>query len=137
MLEQATGKVVILASQVSNDSPLDPGSVINYANDADIAEDGTIYFTTSSDIPVVPNAFGFWDTYASFTLTMLKVRHSPQGPTIITSQQSADHTAPSFSCLLHQPCDTSDCILSTYAWLACMSHHVSICDALMPYGTHC
>ncbi|DBA67847.1 TPA: putative alkaloid biosynthetic cluster, variant 4 [Trebouxia sp. C0005] len=72
MLEQATGKVVILASQVSDDSPLDPGSVINYANDADIAEDGTIYFTTSSDIPVVPNAFGFWDTYASFTLTMLQ-----------------------------------------------------------------
>ncbi len=95
MLEQAAGKVVILASQVSDDSPLDPGSVINYANDADIAEDGTIYFTTSSDIPVVPNAFGFWDTYASFTLTMLQVRPSPQGLTIITSQQSADRMPPS------------------------------------------
>ncbi len=78
MLEQASGKVVILASQVSDDSPRDPGSVINYANDADIAEDGTIYFTTSSDIPVVPSALGFWDTYASFTLTMLQVKPSPQ-----------------------------------------------------------
>ena len=73
MLEQASGKVVILASQVSDDSPLDPGSVINYANDLDIAGDGTIYFTTSSEIPVVPNALGFWDTYATFTLTMLQV----------------------------------------------------------------
>lgn len=72
MLEQASGKVVILASQVSDDSPLDPGSVINYANDLDIAGDGTIYFTTSSEIPVVPNALGFWDTYATFTLTMLQ-----------------------------------------------------------------
>ncbi len=131
MLEQATGKVVILASQVSDDSPLDPGSVINYANDAVIAEDGTIYFTTSSDIPVVPNAFGFWDTYASFTLTMLQVRPSPQGLTILTSQQSADHTAPSSSCLLHQPCDTSGCALSTSALLACMNQHIGVFDALI------
>jgi len=88
MLEQATGKVVILASQVSDDSPLDPGSVINYANDVDIAEDGTIYFTTSSDIPVVPNVFGFWDTYASFTLTMLKVWPSLQALTITAECRS-------------------------------------------------
>ena len=74
MLEKATGKVVILASQVSDDSPKDPGSVINYANDLDIAQDGTVYFTTSCDIPVVPNALGFWDTFAVFTLTMLQVR---------------------------------------------------------------
>lgn len=74
MLEKASGKVVILASQVSDDSPQDPGSVINYANDLDIAQDGTVYFTTSCDIPVVPNALGFWDTFAVFTLTMLQVR---------------------------------------------------------------
>lgn len=74
MLERASGKVVILASQVSADSPKDPGSVISYANDLDIAHDGTVYFTTSSDIPVVPNAIGLWDTFAVFTLTMLQVR---------------------------------------------------------------
>lgn len=74
MLEAATGRVVVLASQVSNDSPTDPGSVINYANDLDIAQDGTVYFTTSSVLPVVPNAWGFWDTYATFTLTLLQVR---------------------------------------------------------------
>ena len=74
MLEKMTGKVVILASQVSDDSPKDPGSVVNYANDLDIAQDGTVYFTTSCDIPVVPNALGFWDTFAVFTLTMLQVR---------------------------------------------------------------
>ncbi|KAL3155800.1 hypothetical protein ABBQ32_012813 [Trebouxia sp. C0010 RCD-2024] len=72
MLERASGKVVILASQVSADSPKDPGSVISYANDLDIAHDGTVYFTTSSDIPVVPNAIGLWDTFAVFTLTMLQ-----------------------------------------------------------------
>ena len=74
MLERATGNVVILASQVSADSPKDPGSVINYANDLDIAQDGTVYFTTSCDIPVVPNALGFWDTFAVFILTTLQVR---------------------------------------------------------------
>ena len=74
MLEKKNGKVIILASQVSDDSPKAPGSVINYANDVDIAEDGTVYFTTSSDIPVVPNKLGFWDTFAVFSLTMLQVQ---------------------------------------------------------------
>ena len=73
MLERETGKVVILTSQVSDDSPKAPGSVINYANDVDIAKDGTVYFTTSVDIPVVPNVLGFWDTFAVFSLTMLQV----------------------------------------------------------------
>ena len=74
MLEKTSGKVVILASQVSDDSPKAPGSIVNYANDLDIADNGTVYFTTSSDIPVVPNKLGFWDTFAVFSLTMLQVQ---------------------------------------------------------------
>ncbi len=92
MLEKASGKVVVLASQVSNDSPLDPESVINYANDLSIAEDGMIYFTTSSEIPVVPNALGFWDTYHSFTLTMLKVW-------LVTSVLPANNASSHIDCL--------------------------------------
>ena len=76
MLEKESRKVVILASQVSDDSPKAPGSVINYANDLDIAQDGKVDFTTSCDIPVVPNALGFWDTFAVFSLTMLQVQSS-------------------------------------------------------------
>ena len=74
MLEKGTNKVVVLSGQVSDDSPLDPGVVLNYANDVDIAQDGTVYLTTSSEIPVVPNKFGFHDTFSTFSLTMLQVR---------------------------------------------------------------
>ena len=59
---------------VSDDSPTDPGVVLNYANDVDIAQDGTVYLSTSSEIPVVPNKFGFHDTFSTFSLTMLQVR---------------------------------------------------------------
>ena len=49
------GRLVVLANRASPKSLLRPGSLINYANDLDIASDGTIYFTDSTDIPVVPN----------------------------------------------------------------------------------
>jgi len=35
----------LLTARVSDDSPLEPGSLITYANDLDISQDGTIYFT--------------------------------------------------------------------------------------------
>lgn len=72
MLEKGTNKVVVLTGQVSDDSPLDPGVVLNYANDVDIAQDGTVYLSTSSEIPVVPNKFGFHDTFSTFSLTMFQ-----------------------------------------------------------------
>ena len=50
MLEKGSNRVVQVTSRVSSSSPLEPGSHINYANDLDIASDGTVYFTTSVDI---------------------------------------------------------------------------------------
>jgi sugar lactone lactonase YvrE len=50
MLEKDTNRVVILTNRVSKSSPIDPDSPIQYANDLDVAKDGTIYFTTSVDI---------------------------------------------------------------------------------------
>lgn len=50
MLEKDSGRVVLLANRVASSSPLEPGSPIIYANDLDIAPDGTVYFTTSINI---------------------------------------------------------------------------------------
>lgn len=72
-LEKATGKLVILSNQVSADSPLSPGVNTNYANDLDIAKDGTVYFTTSTDKPAIPNLAGFQDTFHTFVLELLQV----------------------------------------------------------------
>jgi len=42
------GNVLLLSARVSDDSPLDPGTLITYANDLDISSDGTVYFTDRS-----------------------------------------------------------------------------------------
>ena len=49
------GRLVYLANRVSLSSPLDPGSQITYADDLDIAADGTIYFTDAQNITTAPN----------------------------------------------------------------------------------
>jgi len=61
--------VVLLSARVSDDSPIEPGSHITYANDLDISKDGTIYFTDSHDIPVLQNwgtARPWFDTFTSY-----------------------------------------------------------------------
>lgn len=58
--------VGLLTSRVSDDSPLAPGSPILYANDLDIARDGTIYFSDSQDIPVARGLEGSYDTLESY-----------------------------------------------------------------------
>lgn len=74
MLEKTTGKLVVLSNEVSEDSPFSPGARTNYANDIDIARDGTIYFTTSTDKPVIYNVEGgFLDTFHTFVLDLLQV----------------------------------------------------------------
>eukprot|EP00882_Tetradesmus_deserticola_P023565 GHRQ01025656.1.p1 GENE.GHRQ01025656.1~~GHRQ01025656.1.p1 ORF type:complete len:145 (+),score=36.02 GHRQ01025656.1:617-1051(+) len=50
MLEKDSNRVVILTNRVSKSSPIDPDSPIIYANDLDVAKDGSIYFTTSVDV---------------------------------------------------------------------------------------
>lgn len=73
VVEKDTGKVVLLSSL----APVSPGSSkttpVHYANDLTIASDGGIYFTDSTDIPPALNAAGFYDTMASYLLTMIQV----------------------------------------------------------------
>ena len=77
--------VRILANRVSSSSKIAPGAPIIYANDLDIASDGTIYFTTSVDmyptrnaqfhsrirhVPSLYNSGGFYDTVKGWALGM-------------------------------------------------------------------
>ena len=73
LVENKQGKVVLLTSRVSSDSPLAPGSDITYANDLVIAKDGTIYFTDSTTIHTRKHPEGYWDTFNSYVLAMLQV----------------------------------------------------------------
>ncbi|WIA23563.1 hypothetical protein OEZ85_000288 [Tetradesmus obliquus] len=75
--DYSTAKVTLLASRVSDSSPIDPGSEITYANDLAIAADGKIYFTSCSDIVPARNSEGFYDTFKAWTLGM--AQGLPQG----------------------------------------------------------
>lgn len=50
MYNATSKKVVMLTHRVSSTSPLQPDTPVTYANDLDIAKDGTIYFTDSVNI---------------------------------------------------------------------------------------
>jgi hypothetical protein len=72
--DYSSSVITLLASHVSDSSPIDPGSEITYANDLAIASDGKIYFTSCSDIAPAPNKEGFYDTFKAWTLGMAQVR---------------------------------------------------------------
>lgn len=92
MYNMTSKQVQLLTNRVSSSSRLQPGSLINYANDLDIAADGTIYFTDSVNISPHRNAqhtnnvthivtirgeSGFYDTFKGWALGMLQ--GLPQG----------------------------------------------------------
>eukprot|EP00878_Enallax_costatus_P006815 GHUV01007143.1.p1 GENE.GHUV01007143.1~~GHUV01007143.1.p1 ORF type:complete len:316 (+),score=46.82 GHUV01007143.1:490-1437(+) len=67
-----SGAITLVATHVSDTSPLDPGSEITYANDLAIASDGTIYFTSCTDIVPPLNQLGFYDTYRAWFLGLVQ-----------------------------------------------------------------
>lgn len=71
--DYSSGDITILATHVSNSSLLDPGSEITYANDLAVAPDGTIYFTSCTDIIPPLNHLGFYDTYRAWFLGLMQV----------------------------------------------------------------
>lgn len=66
--DYTTGDVTLLATHISQHSAIDPNTPITYANDLAIARDGTIYFTSCTDIVPPLNAMGFWDTFRAWSL---------------------------------------------------------------------
>lgn len=65
--------ITLLATHVSQSSPIDPGSEITYANDLAIASDGTVYFTSCTDIVPALNRLGFYDTFRAWFLGLMQV----------------------------------------------------------------
>ena len=53
------------------------GRPINYANDLDVAEDGTVYFTSSTELSVALSPKGFYDTMRSYLLNAMRGMHRP------------------------------------------------------------
>ena len=70
------GAITVLANSLSSGSagagPQLGGNshIINYANDLDVAADGTIYFSSSTASGIAQHPDGFYDTMRSFLLNM-------------------------------------------------------------------
>lgn len=71
-LDPGTRELRVLANRASVTSPLQPGSPIHYANDLDIASEGSIYFTDSTAIPPALTRGGSYDTMWSYLLTLFQ-----------------------------------------------------------------
>ncbi|GAX85618.1 hypothetical protein CEUSTIGMA_g13033.t1 [Chlamydomonas eustigma] len=61
----------ILANRVSLNSAIDPGSIITYANDLDIASDGKVFFSDSLNISTALNRENYYDSFWSFLLSLV------------------------------------------------------------------
>lgn len=70
-VEVESKRVEILSNIVSESSPKQPGTPINYANDLDIGKDGVVYFSDSTVIPVALGRGGWYDTLATYILTVV------------------------------------------------------------------
>lgn len=67
-----SGETQLLSNALSplRAAPRAPPEPLNYANDLDVASDGSVYFTSSSDHPVARNANGdFYDTMRGYLLS--------------------------------------------------------------------
>ena len=72
-VRKGASKVTPLTTRTSKAGQV-PASPIPYANDLDLAPDGTIYFTDSSHFGPVPSPQGgFFDTLRACVLTMAQV----------------------------------------------------------------
>jgi sugar lactone lactonase YvrE len=74
-LELPSRRVVLLTSRVDDADELQPGTDIHYANDLDIAPDGSVYFTDSAHgVWPVRSRLGFWDTMQAYLLATFQAR---------------------------------------------------------------
>lgn len=81
LVEKDTYRVILLASHAPSSNASAKPVAIRYANDLDIASDGTVFFTDSQALGPVLNPDGFYDTLVACILGLLQVGHSKVQPT--------------------------------------------------------
>ena len=68
-----SGLTTILAKRVSLSAAKTPGSEIIFADDLDVASDGTVYFSTLTDVPPVPGPTNEHDALRPCVLNLMQV----------------------------------------------------------------
>ena len=91
LVNATSGLTTILANRVSPSSTKYPGAEIIFADDLDVASDGTVYFSTMTDIPLPRGASGHYEALPPCALNIMQVRCQTQLPHSLISiaQQAA------------------------------------------------
>jgi len=76
-----TGTITVLTNRVTvglagATAATDRRAHINYANDLDVADDGTVFFTSSTEGSVAEDPDGYYNTMRSFILNMCRGDHT-------------------------------------------------------------
>ena len=69
----ATGTVQLVTGRGSLSSARMPGQELIFADDLDVASDGTVYFSTMHDIPVIKDKTGEYEALQPCLLNILQV----------------------------------------------------------------
>lgn len=67
-------KLVLATGRVSDESPLMAGFPMEFADDLDIASDGTVYFSSATDVLAYKVEDGSWEALDSVYVTIAKAR---------------------------------------------------------------
>ena len=73
LLNATSCQTSILANRVSPTSPKNPGAELIFSDDLDVASDGTVYFSTMTDIPLAKGPTGQYDAMSPCVLNIMQV----------------------------------------------------------------
>ena len=76
LVHATNGLSTVLTKRVSPSASKQPGSEIIFADDLDVAADGTVYFSTLTDVPLLPLPSGEYDTLKPCVLNIMQVGQS-------------------------------------------------------------
>lgn len=69
----ATGTVQIVTNRASQSSARLPGQELIFADDLDVASDGTVYFSTMHDMPPIKDRTGEYEALQPCALNLYQV----------------------------------------------------------------
>ena len=73
LVHATNGLSTVLTKRVSPSASEQPGSEIIFADDLDVAADGTVYFSTLTDVPPIPGPTGEYDALKPCVLNVMQV----------------------------------------------------------------
>lgn len=126
LVNATSGQTTILANRVSPSSPKYPGAEMIFADDLDVASDGTVYFSTMTDIALPRGPSGHYEAMPPCVLNIMQVRLF--GATLLVCMKHA------VSIPASEPCNvkvqTAKCMTACCIYSVSFQYCMQLCDLL-------